>query len=101
MKLIAWLLLAVVSAVTDIMVVLVPVVTSLWLWDTIAPHVRQYSGHRAHPSLASAPARIDLRQWTCHLAQMVVAMYAGMAVYKIGILLFNLTPLVALVILGR
>lgn len=27
--------------------------------------------------------------------------YSGMAIYKIGILLFNLTPLLALYILGR
>src|SRR6516162_6484789 len=39
-KLIAWLLVAVVSAGTDIVVVLVPVVTGFWLWDTIAPHVQ-------------------------------------------------------------
>ena len=109
-KLTAWLLLAVVSAGTDIVVVLVPVVTGLWLWDTIAPHVQQRFGHRTHPSPASAATRTDLRQWTCHLAQMVVAMYAGMAVYMLfapalmgsgdlryaGMVLSMLVPMVAL-----
>jgi len=109
-QLIAWLLLAVVFAGTDIMVVLVPVVTGLWLWDTIAPHVHQRFGHRTHPSPASAATRTDLRQWTCHLAQMVVAMYAGMAVYMLfapalmgpgdlryaGMVLSMLVPMVAL-----
>ena len=79
--LIAWLLLTVVLAGTAIVGVLVPVVAGLWLWDTVAPHVQQRFGHRTHPGLASAATRTDLRQWICHLAQMVVAMYAGMAVY--------------------
>jgi hypothetical protein len=80
-KLITWLLLAVVFAGTDIVVMLVPVMIGLWVWDAIAPHARQRFGHRTHPSLASAATRTDLRQWACHLAQMVIAMYAGMAVY--------------------
>ena len=109
-KLIAWLLLAVVFAGTDIMVVLVPVVTGLWLWDTIRPHIQQRSGRQTHPGPASAATRTDLRQWTCHLAQMVVAMYAGMAVYMLfapalmgpgdlryaGMVLSMLVPMVAL-----
>lgn len=109
-KLIAWILLAVVFAGTDILVVLVPVVVGLWLWDTIAPHVQQRFGHRTHPSLASAAPRTDLRQWTSHLAQMVVAMYAGMALYMrfapalmgpgdvryAGMVLSMLVPMVAL-----
>lgn len=82
-KLIAWLLLTVIFAGMDIVVVLVPVVVGLWLWDTIAPHVQQRFGHRTHPSLASAAPRTDLRRWTSHLAQMVVAMYAGMALYML------------------
>ena len=109
-KLIAWVLLAVYFAGTDIMVVLVPVVIGLWLWDTIRPHLQQRFDHRTHPSLANAAARTDLRQWTTHLAQMVGAMYAGMAVYMLfapallgpgdlryaGMVVSMLVPMVAL-----
>lgn len=109
-KLIAWILLAVAFAGTDIVVVLVPVVIGLWLWDTISPRVQHHFGHRAHPSLASAATRTDLCPWICHLAQMVVAMYAGMAVYMLfaptligpgdlryaGMVLSMLVPMVAL-----
>jgi hypothetical protein len=82
-KLLAWSLLAVAFAGTDIVVVAVPVVTGLWLWDTIRARVQRRFGHREHASPASTATRTDLRQWTCHLAQMVVAMYAGMAVYML------------------
>ena len=109
-KLIAWVLLAVYFAGADIMVVLVPVVTGLWLWDTIRPHLQQRFDHRTHPSLENAAARTDLRQWTTHLAQMVGAMYAGMAVYMLfapallgpgdlryaGMVVSMLVPMVAL-----
>jgi hypothetical protein len=109
-KLIAWLLLAVYFGGTDIIVVLAPVVISLWLWDTIRPYLQQRSGHQTHSGLARAATRTDLRQWTCHLVQMVVAMYAGMAVYMLfaptllgpgdlryaGMVLSMLVPMVAL-----
>jgi hypothetical protein len=51
--------------------------------DTIRPHVQQRFGHRTHPRPASAATRTDLCQWICHLAQMIVAMYAGMTVYML------------------
>jgi hypothetical protein len=108
--LIVWFLLAVVFAGTDVVVVLVPVVAGLWLWDTLRRHVQQRSGHRTHPGPASAATRTDLRQWTTHLAQMVVAMYVGMAVYMLvapalmgpgdlryaGMVVSMLVPMVAL-----
>jgi hypothetical protein len=108
--LIAWIILAAYFAGTDIMVALVPVVIGLWLWDTIRPRLQQRSGHPTHPGPASAATRTDLRQWTCHLAQMVVAMYAGMAAYMLfapalmrpgdlryaGMVVSMLVPMVAL-----
>ena len=66
--LIVWIVLAIVFAGTNLLLFVVPVVIGLWLWDGIRK-VR--------------PARTDLLPWIRHLAQMLVAMYAGMAAYML------------------
>lgn len=80
-QVVVWGLLAVAFAGPNLLLLYVPVVAGLWLWETTWPLVRQRMGtsNVAHP--ASRAARLDLGQWLRHLAEMVVAMYAGMLVY--------------------
>jgi hypothetical protein len=77
----AWILLAIVFASPHIVVLYLPVILGLWLWETIHPVARW----RAHRNVARTPARhlagFDLGRWLRHLAEMVVAMYLGMWVY--------------------
>ena len=111
--LIAWVLLAVVFGRTNFVVVAMPVVIGLWLWERIRPVVRRRSVHQGISNQAGSATRTDLWQWIRHLAQMVFAMYAGMTVYHLfigrgftglgdgdlgyaGMMLSMLVPMVAL-----
>ena len=77
----AWILLAIVFASPHIVVLYLPVILGLWLWETIHPVARW----RPHRNVSCTPARhrpgFDLGRWLRHLAEMVVAMYVGMWVY--------------------
>jgi hypothetical protein len=79
----AWILLAIVFASPHIVVLYLPVILGLWLWEMIHPVARW----RAHSNVARPPARhrpeVDLGRWLRHLAEMVVAMYVGMGVYMV------------------
>jgi hypothetical protein len=76
-QLAAWVLLAVVFGGESLVLVALPAVIGLWLWETSRPLVlRILSGNRA-----SGASRTNLWRWIRHLAEMVVAMYGGMLVY--------------------
>jgi hypothetical protein len=64
----AWAVLAVVFAGPSLLLLAVPVVIGVWLWETIRKR-------------AGGAARTDLWRWIGHFAEMVVAMYVGMLVY--------------------
>lgn len=84
-QVIVLVLLAVVLAGLNLLLFLLPVVIAvvigLWLWETIWPLVllRISKSNVRKPAIRAT--KLDLWQWVRHLAEMVVAMYAGMFVY--------------------
>jgi hypothetical protein len=80
-QVVVWSLLAVVVAGPNILLLYVPVVIGLWLWETIRPFVLRRIGTSTGREPESRAPQLDLGQWLRHLAEMVVAMYAGMLVY--------------------
>jgi hypothetical protein len=83
-QVVVWSLLAVVFAGPNILLLYVPVVIGLWLWETTRPLVLRRIGTSTDRKPASRAPQLDTLgwgQWLRHLAEMVVAMYAGMLVY--------------------
>jgi hypothetical protein len=81
-----WILLAIVFASPHLVVLYLPVILGLWLWETLHPVARWHAYRNGTPSPAhhrpgSDGPGFDLGRWLRHLAEMVVAMYVGMAVY--------------------
>jgi hypothetical protein len=72
-------LIAVLFAGTDLVLLGLPVVIGLWLWESVGAHVRRQSSDPGDPT--SRSEKTNMVAWVGHLAEMVIAMYVGMFVY--------------------
>jgi hypothetical protein len=71
--------LAVLLVGTDLLLLCLPVVIGLWLWETVRAQLRRPSGNPDDP--AGRAEKTNMVAWVGHLAGMIIAMYVGMFVY--------------------
>jgi hypothetical protein len=65
----------------DLVLLGLPVVIGLWLWESVRAHVRRQSGGPDDPT--GQGEKTNMAAWVGHLAEMIIAMYVGMFVYML------------------
>ena len=71
------------------------------LWCTVINYIVLILWFAAYVLAHGALYRLHSRWFTFSMEQFDLLNYAGMSVYKIGIMLLNLVPLIALCIMNR